>query len=116
MRGEIWTMAGGGDFMEKPRPVVIVQNDLFDELDSITVCPCTSTLRDFPLFRVAVEPNEQNGLGLSFQLMVDKIGTVRKSRLGARIGRLDEDATARLGEAITLFLGLERSLGSNAPR
>lgn len=27
-RGEIWTVAGGGDYAGKPRPVVIVQHDV----------------------------------------------------------------------------------------
>jgi mRNA interferase MazF len=28
-RGEIWSVAGGGDYTNKPRPVVIVQDDQF---------------------------------------------------------------------------------------
>ncbi len=38
-RGEIWTAAGGKDYAGKPRPVVIVQDDRFDAIESITVCP-----------------------------------------------------------------------------
>ena len=61
-RGDIWTVSGGGDYAGKPRPVVIVQDDVFDATQSITVCAFTTDETDAPLFRVLVEPNERNGL------------------------------------------------------
>ena len=36
-RGEIWTAAAGSGYVGKPRPVVIVQDDLFDATASVTV-------------------------------------------------------------------------------
>jgi mRNA interferase MazF len=41
---------------------LVIQSDLFDEHPSITILPVTSELRDTPLFRVSVEPDEGNGL------------------------------------------------------
>ena len=41
-RGEIWTVAGGKDYAAKPRPVVILQDERFDSLESVTVCGFTS--------------------------------------------------------------------------
>jgi mRNA interferase MazF len=38
--------------------------------------------------------------------MVDKITTVRKSKLGEQIGRLDHDDLVRLDRAIMVFFGL----------
>jgi len=38
-RGAIYTAAARGAYTGKPRPVVILQNDLFDATASITVCP-----------------------------------------------------------------------------
>ena len=38
--------------------------------------------------------------------MVDKITTVPKSRLGRRIGRLDDEDVVRLNRATLVFLGL----------
>jgi mRNA interferase MazF len=38
--------------------------------------------------------------------MVDKITTVRRSKLGERIGRLSDEEMVRLGRAILVFLGL----------
>jgi mRNA interferase MazF len=105
-RGDIWTASGGKDYAGKPRPVVIVQDDRFDATDSITVCALTTDATDAPLFRLPVAPNERNGLRSPSRLMVDKITTVSKTKLGSRIGRLDDDEILRLNRAMLVFLGL----------
>jgi mRNA interferase MazF len=105
-RGEVWTASGGQDYAGKPRPVVIVQDERFDATDSITVCALTTDPTDAPLFRLPVDPNERNGLRSPSRLMVDKITTVSKTKLGSRIGRLDDDAILRLNRAMLVFLGL----------
>ena len=92
-RGEIWTVAGGGDYAGKPRPVVVLQDDVFGGTNSLTVCAFTTDPTDLPLFRVAVEPNERNGLRSPCRLMVDKITTVAKTKVGRRIGRLASPST-----------------------
>ena len=105
-RGEIWTVAGAKDYAGKPRPVVIVQADSFDATASITICAFTSDPTDAPLFRLVVEPNERNGLRSACRLMVDKITTVPKAKMGMRVGRLDEEDMVRLNQAMTVFLGM----------
>ena len=105
-RGEVWVAAGGKDYAGKPRPVVIVQDDRFDATSSITVCAFTSDPTDAPLFRLAVEPSEMNGLKTTSRLIVDKITTMPKLKLGARIGRLADDDLVRLNRAMMIFLGL----------
>jgi mRNA interferase MazF len=45
--------------------------------------------------------------------MVDKITTVPKSKLGKRIGRLDDQDIVRLNQAILVFLGLTLSPRAN---
>jgi mRNA interferase MazF len=105
-RGDIWTVAGGKDYAGKPRPVVIVQDDSFDATDSITICAFTTDETDAPLFRLPVQPNERNGLRAACRLMVDKISTVPKTKVGARVGRLDDEDILRLNQAVLVFLGL----------
>jgi len=105
-RGDIWTAAGGKDYAGKPRPVVIVQDDSFDGTDSITICAFTTDETDAPLFRLVVQPTVRNGLRATCRLMVDKVTTVPKSRLGAPVGRLDDEDMLRLNQAILVFLGL----------
>jgi mRNA interferase MazF len=105
-RGEIWTVAGGKDDAGKPRPVVIVQDDRFDATPSVTVCAFTTDPTEAPLFRLAVEPNKRNGLRQPCRLMVDKITTVARGRLGNRVGDLDDEDSRRLNRAMLVFLGL----------
>jgi mRNA interferase MazF len=105
-RGEIWTVAGGKDYAGKPRPVVILQDDRFDRTDSVTVCSFTTDPTDAPLFRLAVEPDQNNGLRAMCRPMVDRITTVSKLRLGARIGRLADEDMLRLNRAALAFLGI----------
>jgi mRNA interferase MazF len=114
-RGEIWTASGGKDYARKPRPVVIVQDDRFDATDSITVCTLTTDPTDAPLFRLPVEPTERNGLRSPSRLMLDKITTVAKTKLGSRIGRLDDDEIRRLNRAMLVFLGLAGIVAGRGP-
>ena len=93
---------------QRLRPVVIVQDDRFDATASITVCAFTSDPTEAPLLRLAVEPSELNGLAAPCRLMVDKITTVPKGKLGARVGRRDDPD---LGPAST-----ERRSSSSASR
>lgn len=108
-RGEIWTVAGGKDYAGKLRPAVILQDDSFDATNSITVCAFTTDETDAPLIRLPVEPSERNGLREACRLMVDKITTVPKSKLGTHIGRLDDEDILRLNRAVLVFLGLAAS-------
>ena len=105
-RGEIWTVAGGKACAGKPRPVVILQDDRFDRTESIPICAFTADPTDAPLFRLAVEPSQSNGLRAVCRLMVDKITTVPKSRTGARAGRLSDEDMVRLNRAVLVFLGI----------
>ncbi len=105
-RGEIWTAAGGTGYVGKPRPVAIVQDDRFDATDSVTVCAFTTDPTGAPLFRLPIEPNDVNGLREPCSLMVDKITTVPRSKLGERVGRLNDEEMVRLGRAVLVFFGL----------
>ena len=55
-----------------------------------------------------IEPTDRNGLKGASRLMIDKITTVPKARLGKRIGKLNDEDTVRLNRALTVFLGLAR--------
>jgi mRNA interferase MazF len=105
-RGEIWTAAAGSGYAGKHRPVVIIQDDRFDATASVTVCAFTTDPTEAPLIRLPVEPDEINGLQIRSSLMVDKITTVPRSKLGQRVGRLGDDDMVRLGRAVIVFFGL----------
>ncbi len=107
-RGEIWTFAGGSDYAGKPKPAVILQDDRFDT-DSVTVCPFTTDTTEAPLFRVEIEPGAENRLSQACRLMVDKITTVRRSRVGEHVGELSDADIVRLNRAVVVFLGIASS-------
>ena len=104
-RGEIWTVSAAG-YAGKPRPAVIVQDDRFDATASVTVCVFTTDETEAPLFRLPIAPSASNGLHNVSRVMVDKITTVSRKRLGERIGRLEGAQMMRLNRAILVFIGL----------
>lgn len=85
---------------------VIVQDDSFDATTSISICALTTDETEAPLFRLIVEPGEGNGLREPCRLMVDKIITVPKTKLGRHVGRLSAEDIVRLNRAMIAFLGL----------
>ena len=104
-RAEIWTVAGGSGYAGKPRPAVIVQDDRFDT-DSVTICPFTTDSTDAPLFRLEIQPTPSNGLQATSRLMVDKLTTVSRLKVGTRVGVLDDLDLTRLNRAVLVFLGI----------
>ncbi|MDO8437419.1 MAG: type II toxin-antitoxin system PemK/MazF family toxin [Nitrosomonadaceae bacterium] len=103
-RGDLVTVALQGD-LGRPRPALVMQSDLFDTHSSITILPVTSELRDAPLFRIAVNPNELNGLVRPSQVMVDKPQSIAHEKIGAVIGRLDDETMLAVNRALAVFLG-----------
>jgi mRNA interferase MazF len=59
--------------------------------------------------RVLIEPSPLNGLDEPSRIMVDKITTVRRSRLGTCLGRLNDEDVVRLNRAVLVFLGFTGS-------
>lgn len=105
-RGDVWTAAGGSEYAGKPRPVVIIQDDRFDTTASVTICAFTTEPTAAPYFRLPVEPDDENGLERPSSLMVDKVTTIPRTRLGQHIGRLGNEDMTRLSRALVVFLGL----------
>ena len=107
-RGDLWTVAGGGDFLSKPRPVVIIQSDNYRTDESVTICPLSTGTRTAIGFRVRIEPDERNGLLAPSVAMGDRVTTVRVSRIGRQIGHLDAGDLALVEAAVAAFLGISR--------
>jgi mRNA interferase MazF len=110
-RGEVWIIAGGKDYAGKRRPVVILQDDRFDTTNSITTCPFTTDATEVELFRPKIGADVVNGLRQDSRLMVDKITTSPKTKLGQRIGRLADKDMVRVDLAVLVFLGLAGGRG-----
>jgi mRNA interferase MazF len=107
MRGDLVTVAMQGDF-GKPRPALVIQADLFSEHTSVTLLPITSTLVEAPLLRITLQPNSENGLKKPSQVMMDKIMTVRRDKIGPAFGHIDADALVQIERCLALFLGIAK--------
>lgn len=105
-RGEIWTVSGRGSQAGKLRPAVIIQADRFDATDSIAICALTTDPSEAALLRLPVLPSAQNGLRQPCRLMVDRITTIPRNGVGARIGQLEPEIIGELDRALLVFLGL----------
>jgi mRNA interferase MazF len=66
------------------------------------------TSQELPVMalRPQVEPSVSNGLIVPSRLMIDKLMTVRRDKIGKHIGRLSATDMDALDRAIALYLGL----------
>ena len=104
-RGSLVTIAAQGDF-GKQRPALVIQSDQFGETASLTLLPLTSDLVDAPLLRVYLEPTPENGLERRSQVMVDKALTLKRLRVGSRIGQVEATKLLEVERCLAVFLGI----------
>ncbi len=104
-RGDLVTVAMPGDY-GKPRPALVIQSDAFEHTGTVTVLLISGTLVDAPLIRPTVRPTPQNGLRRPSQVQIDKAMSVKRDKIGATIGRLDDEILLAVTRSLALFLGL----------
>ncbi|HCA27961.1 MAG TPA: growth inhibitor PemK [Betaproteobacteria bacterium] len=107
MRGDFVAIAMQGDF-GKPRPALVIQTDQFNEHATVTVLPVTSTLVAAPLLRISVQPSTTNGLQKPSQVMVDKVMTIKRDKIGQSFGRIDADVMVQVECCLAVFLGIAK--------
>lgn len=105
-RGVVVTYSGGP--YGKPRPAVVVQNDLaLEEPASITLCPLTTFVVDEAEdFRIPIEPDDHNGLQQRSFIMSDKLITLPVEKIGPVIGQLDQASMKRLAVALRFWIDI----------
>ena len=104
-RGDFVSIAMQGDF-GKPRPALVIQSDKFDAHSTVTVLLVSTTLVNSPLFRVSVHPSQTNCLRQTSQVMVDKIMTVKRDKLGIVFGSAGDDVMLEVTRSLAVFLGI----------
>ncbi len=72
----------------------------------MSLLPLTSQIEAAPAFRITVEPSASNGLRKVSQVMVDKVSTHLRDKLGPVIGCLDETTMARVTRSLAVWLGV----------
>ena len=108
-RGEIYQVdwsRGRGSEQTGVRPSLVIQNDIGNDLSSTTIVAAVTTLRGrtYP-FQVAIRADD-SGLPRDSVVKCEQLQTVDKVRLGQLMGRLDDEAMSRVGDALSLSLGL----------
>lgn len=90
---------------DKKRPVLILTRDsAIGVLNSVTVAPITSTIRNIP---TEVVLTEDDGLPSTCAANFDNIQTVPKSNIGDCIARLTMRKMKEAGAAVSFALGFE---------
>lgn len=106
-RGDLVTVAMQGDF-GKPRPALVIQADLFAAHSSVTVLPVTSTIVNAPLLRISIQPDPENGLQKTSQIMIDKALTVKRDKIGQVFGSVSADTLVEIERCLAVFLGIAK--------
>ncbi|MCI6260030.1 MAG: type II toxin-antitoxin system PemK/MazF family toxin [Pyramidobacter sp.] len=104
-RGDLVTVDVQGNY-GKQRPAVVIQADVFIDHTSITFLPLTSFLVEAPLLRCTILPDKENGLAKISQVMIDKIMTLPKKKVGKVIGRLSGKEMKQITSRLALFIGI----------
>ena len=107
MRGDLVTIAMQGDF-GKPRPALVIQANQFNQHSSMTVLPITSTIVAAPLLRITLEPSQKNGLHKPSQVMIDKVLTVKRDKVGPAFGQVDAGVMLEVERCLAVFLGIAK--------
>ena len=105
-RGDVLLVSLQGDY-GKTRTAIIVQNDeSADILMSCTILLMTSELVTGSLYRLTVEPSDDNGLERTTQVQIDKIASPPRSKLRGPIGRLTGDQMRDIDLALMRHLDI----------
>ena len=104
-RGDIVTVSLPGD-SGKPRSALIIQGNVFRSLDRVALLPLTSTRLEGTLTRIDIGPDERNGLRVLSQIVIHRLTTVHRDRIGAVIGRADDAIMLTVNRALAVFWGL----------
>ena len=100
-RGEIWQFA-----FPKPsgkRPVlVLTRDDMIEGLNTVTVAPLTSTIRDVPS---EVVVGQEVGLKHPSAINLHHLATVPKAGLRTYVGTAPPEVMRRVREAMLFALG-----------
>ncbi|HUF47775.1 MAG TPA: type II toxin-antitoxin system PemK/MazF family toxin [Vicinamibacterales bacterium] len=106
-RGDLVVVAARGAYTGKPRPALVVQSDLFNDVHaSLTICPVTSDVVDAGLFRIPLPPGSRTGLGSPSQVMVDKIVSVPRASIGRVIGHAAGSEMEAVTDALARWLDI----------
>ena len=90
-----------GSELKKIRPVVIISQDAMNRnLDTVVICPLTSKLHYNWRSRIQIKCSSQDA-----EIAVDQIRTISKNRLKQKIDKLSTEESQQLRQLITDMYG-----------
>jgi mRNA interferase MazF len=105
-RGDLVTACAGSGYAGKPRPVLIIQDDALAALDSVVVCPLTSSPQGESILRPLIRATTESGLAGDSLVMTDKVVAVPRHTLGQIIGRVDPTTLRKVMRGLGTVIGL----------
>ena len=106
-RGDIVIGAQRGDFTGKPRPYLVVQRETtLPDSPTVTACPITTVLLGPGDLRIPLASDAGTGLDDPSEVEVDRITTLRKTRIRERIGSAPAESMAAVDRGLKLWLDL----------
>ena len=110
-RGEIWQVRFEpfeGSEMGKTRPALVLQNDIGNRYAGTTiVAAITARVKDLPTL-VDVAPSRENGLRRPCAVNLSHLRTISRSRLIARVGRIDNSYLSEIEQSTMISLGFRQ--------
>lgn len=92
----------------KPRPAIVLQGSAsLDLTDSVCLCPLTTHILPSNPLRHLISPSDENGLRKPSQVMIDKMMTIPRVKIGQTIGDLNAADLEAIDRILIPFLGLD---------
>ena len=89
------------------RPVLVIQNDVGNKFSpTVIIAAITSQINKAKLPTHLEITADEYGLSKDSVILLEQIRTIDKRRLRERIGHLDEEPMEKIGEGLSISLGL----------
>ncbi|MUL37897.1 type II toxin-antitoxin system PemK/MazF family toxin [Gloeocapsopsis dulcis] len=109
-RGEIYLVSFDptlGAEIQKTRPALVLQNDIANEYSPITIVAAITSQFDHPLYPTEVlVQSPEGGLTINSVVLLNQIRSIDKQHLVKCLGKLTDETTVLVNQAIQISLGL----------
>ena len=109
-RGDIWLVnldPTVGHEIKKPRPAVIIQNDLGNKYSPITIIAPITSQNIGKIYPIDVFLAKRgSGLEKDSKVLLNQIRATDKKRLIKRIGKIDNETMNKINNSIKISLGI----------
>jgi mRNA interferase MazF len=112
IRGEIWWIDYGIPYGSEPgyrRPVIIIQNDLFNasKINTTIVIPVSTNLLLADVPGNIILKKEDSKLKKNSVILLSQIGVIDKERLIEKISKINKEIMREIENAILFVLGIK---------